>query len=187
MVYYNFTVPAPSSVTVTSNQFGSNPIWSIGSDVYLICTVRLSPAVDVPVTVNTVWTGPDGIVFHSDPEAVMENHNVYTSTVTISSFGREQSGNYTCTASVNSSTPFLDDSNSTSHTTEVTVGKHKSNNLNFSYSRNEGREMHSNNDKQGSLLHSPSAAPNLAIFHHVHSYLHTYSVNRATIGQILSA
>ena len=109
-----FTVPAPSSVTVTSDK--PNPISPIGSHIILVCTVELSPAVDIPVTVSTVWTGPNGEFFHSDPEAIMENHTVYTSTVTISSFGREQSGNYTCTASVNSSTLFVDDSNSTSNT-----------------------------------------------------------------------
>ena len=121
----NFTVPAPSSVTVTSDK--PNPIRPIGSNVTLICTVELSPAVDVPITVSTIWTGPNGALFpnDSDSEAVMENHTVYTSTVTFSSFGKEQSGNYTCTASVNSLIPFVDDSNSTTNSTvtEVTVGK----------------------------------------------------------------
>ena len=31
-------------------------------NVTLICTVELSPAVDVPVTVSTVWTGPAGFL-----------------------------------------------------------------------------------------------------------------------------
>ena len=40
-----------------------SPILTLASvNVTLICTVKLSPAVDVPVTVNTVWTGPAGFL-----------------------------------------------------------------------------------------------------------------------------
>ena len=111
----NFSVPVITSVTVTSSK--SNPIRPVGSDVTLTCTVELSTAVDVPVTVNTMWTGPDALRYSSD--SVLENITSYTSTINISSFGRNQSGNYTC----NSSVSFLNNSGSQSTTTEVTVGK----------------------------------------------------------------
>ena len=52
-------LPVPSSVRVTSDQTNPLAMWPIGS-VTLTCTVELSPSVDVPVTVNTAWTGPAG-------------------------------------------------------------------------------------------------------------------------------
>ena len=45
-------------VIVTSNE--SNLFRSVGSNIMLICTTKLSTVVDVPVTVNTMWTGPTG-------------------------------------------------------------------------------------------------------------------------------
>ena len=67
--------------------------------------VGLSPAVDVPVTVNIVWTAPVGVTL-SPAIFMKENLTRYTSTVAISSFGRNQSGSYTCTAVINSQLLF---------------------------------------------------------------------------------
>ena len=115
-------VPVPTSVSVTSNPV--SPIRPVGSNVTLTCTVELSPAVhvDVPVIVNTVWTGPDGVTL-SPTTPSMENLTRYTSTAMVNSFGRDQSGNYTCTATVSSTSLFLTDSGSLSGTGRVTVGK----------------------------------------------------------------
>ena len=110
------TVPAPTSVTVTNSSV------NVGSTVTLTWTVELSPAVDVPVTVNTVWTGPDGYMTTSTAQRVMGSTTTYTSTAMVSSFGRDQSGDYTCTATVSSTSSFLTDSMGSS-STRVTVGK----------------------------------------------------------------
>ena len=79
-----------------------NPIRPVGSNVTLTCTVELSPAVDVPVTVNTVWTAPAGFMTTNTAQPVMGSTTTYTSTAMVSSFGRDQSGNYTCIAEVTS-------------------------------------------------------------------------------------
>ena len=113
-----FIVPAPSSVTVTSDQ--ANPL----AERTLSCTVVLDPSVDVPVTVNTVWTGPDN--FNRNIMAQqMGSTTTYTSTVTVSSFGRDQSGNYTCTATVSSASPspFITGNPSMSGTSMISVGE----------------------------------------------------------------
>ena len=99
-------VPAPSSVTVTSNM--PNPIWPIGSNVTLTCTVKLSPAVDIPVTVNTVWTGPAGFSTNITAQPVTGSTTTYTSTAIVRSFEREQSGNYTCRATLTFESSFVD-------------------------------------------------------------------------------
>ena len=115
-------VPATTSVRVTSDQ--ANPLAArpIGSAVTLTCTVELSPSVDVPVTVNTVWTGPDN--FNRNIMAQqMGSTTTYTSTAMVSSFGRDQSGNYTCTATVSSTSQFIMNSMASSPPTRVTVGK----------------------------------------------------------------
>ena len=52
---------------------------------------------DIPVTINTVWSGPDG--FTEEEYLVpldMGSTTTYTSRVMVSSFGRNQSGVYTC-------------------------------------------------------------------------------------------
>ena len=83
----------PSTVMLTSN-VSSNLIRPIGTDVILTCIVELTLTVDAPVSVNTVWTGPDGVTL-SPTSPVMESLTRYTSTAMVNSFGRAQSGNYT--------------------------------------------------------------------------------------------
>ena len=54
--------------------------------------MELSPAVDVPVTVNTVLTTDEGFMRASTAQPVMGSSTNYTSTFVISSFGRNDSG-----------------------------------------------------------------------------------------------
>ena len=93
---YYFPVPDPTSVIVTNDPV--SPIRPVGSDVTLNCNVELSPAVDVLVTVNTEWTGPAGFMTTNTAQPVMGSTTTYTSIAMVSSFGRDQSGNYRCTA-----------------------------------------------------------------------------------------
>ena len=118
------TVPAPTSVTVTNGSV------NVGSTVTLTCTVELSPAVDVPVTVNTVWTGPDGFMTTNTAQTVIGSTTTYTSTTIVS---RERSGNYTCTATVapNSASTYLAGSGVMSNTTSIVARKFQS----FMFSR----------------------------------------------------
>ena len=95
-------------------------MWPLGSNVTLTCTVELSPVVDFPVTVNTVWTGPDGFMTN-DTAQVVESTTTYTSTAMIRSFGRNQSGTYTCTATVSPDSPSVS-SSAYSGTLEITSG-----------------------------------------------------------------
>ena len=112
------SVPAPDTVTVSHS-----PI-SIGSTVTLTCTMVLSPLVDVAVTVNTVWTGPDGFMTTNTAQPVMGSTTTYTSTAMVSSFGREKSGVYVCGANIDSAiSPFLVRSIQMNGTVRVTLGK----------------------------------------------------------------
>ena len=114
-LYNNIVVPTPA-VSITSN------IVTVGNSVTLTCTVELSSSVDVPVTVNTVWTGPDNFNRNVMAQRIGSTAT-YTSTVMVSSFGRDQSGDYTCTATVSLTSPFITGSMSSSPLTRVTVGK----------------------------------------------------------------
>ena len=100
-----------------------SPIHPDVSAVTLTCTVELSPAVNLKVTVTTVWTGPAGFMTTNAAQPVMGSNTTYTSTAMVNSFGRTQSGNYNCTATVNSTSPFHADSDSQSETARVSVGK----------------------------------------------------------------
>ena len=96
-------VPAPTFVSVTSDL--PNPIRPVGSTVTLTCTVALAEYVD-GLTVNTEWTGPIGFSENGTAQR-MGSTSTYTSTAIVSSFGRAQSGYYTCTATVSSTSSFL--------------------------------------------------------------------------------
>ena len=110
------------SVIISSNR--TIPIRPVGSDVTLTCTVELSPAVDVPVTVNTVWTGPAGFNTTNTAQPIAESTTIYKSTVIVSSFARNQSGNYNCTANTSiPSNPFISNSVPRTGMERITVGK----------------------------------------------------------------
>ena len=96
----------------------------VGSSTNLTCTVELSPLVDVPVTVNTEWTGPDGLMTTNTAQPVTGSSTTYTSTAMVSSSGREQTGNYTCKAIVRAMSSFIIDSVHVGYSSSrVIVGK----------------------------------------------------------------
>ena len=86
-----------------------------GSSFTLTCAVELTPAVDVPVTVNTEWAGPGGVMFMpANPvPAVMVNITTYTSTVLVNA---ARNGSYTCQATI------ISGAGTTSGSTDITVG-----------------------------------------------------------------
>ena len=110
----------PFSVTVSSNPV--SPILTLGSNVTLTCTVELSPTVDVPVTVSTAWNGPAGFLTNQTAQPffnVLGNTVNYRSIARVRSFRRNQSGNYTCTATVSSFSTSFNTSASKSSTVWV--------------------------------------------------------------------
>ena len=91
-------------------------------NITLTCIVELSPTVDVPVTVNTVWTGPAGFsTTNTAQPQIMESNTSYISTATITSFNRNKSGYYFCRAAVISKSAFISNS-SLSGLKRVTTG-----------------------------------------------------------------
>ena len=118
---FHFAVPAPT-MTLSSSIPSPIPPFS-GSDVTLTCAVELSPAVDVPVTVNTVLNRPEGFMPASIAQPVMGSSTNYTSTFLISSFGRSNSGLYSCRATVRlRSTNAYISSSTASHSVRITTG-----------------------------------------------------------------
>ena len=120
--FHNFTVPAPISVMLSSSI--PNPIPPFGFNVTLTCAVELSPAVDVPVTVNTALSTPQGFTTTSNAQPVMGSSTNYATISTISSFMRSDSGLYLCEATVSlPSNAYISDSRTVSHSVRVTTGK----------------------------------------------------------------
>ena len=101
-----FAVPLPILMYITSDPISQ--IHPIGSDITLTCTVELSPLVDVPVILNVQLSDPTGSPLTATPPSV--SGSTYTSRAMISSFGREQLGNYICSATVTSLSLFLTNS-----------------------------------------------------------------------------
>jgi hypothetical protein len=77
---------------------------------------------DVPVTVYTVWSGPDGFRATNTAQPVIGSTTTYTSTVAVSSFGREQSGAYVCNATARSLSSLISDSDLQTGATTITTG-----------------------------------------------------------------
>ena len=98
-----------------------SPIRPIGSNITLSCIVELSPAVDVPVTVNFQLSNPnDSLLIITDSS---EYDSTYVAMAMVTSFNRDVSGNYTCSAYISSSFLFISNSRSKIALTYVTVGK----------------------------------------------------------------
>ena len=125
-IIYNFTVSDPSASVILSSSI-PNPIPPFGSSVTLTCAVELtllSPsAVDVPITVNIVLTNPDGFMTTSTAQPFMLDITNYASTSTISSFGRRDSGLYTCSGRLTSANAYISNSSTVYHSVRVTTGE----------------------------------------------------------------
>ena len=79
--------------------------------------------VNVPVTVVTEWTGPAGFIINNTAQSIMSSIINYTSTIAVDSFGRDESGIYTCEATATTTSTFLKDSASHNGTFRITVGE----------------------------------------------------------------
>ena len=110
-------------IRVSTNQVNPLLVSPIGSTVTLTCTADLDPAIDVPVTVNIELSDPAGNPLTATAPSV--SGSTYSSMATISSFGRNDSGLYTCSAAVSPSpsNSFLSDSSSRSETLRITIGE----------------------------------------------------------------
>lgn len=89
-----------------------------GSSLYLMCIIELSSAVDIPVIVNVHWTGP--YFDNNNIGSIAGSLNVYTSTATVDA---ARDGNYTCRTTVSSSSQFITDRETMSHSTSVITGE----------------------------------------------------------------
>ena len=119
--YCLITVPAPVSIVISSNK--PNPIRPVGSAVTLNCIVVLSPAIDVLVSVNISLSDPAGRTLTATTPSV--SGTTYTTSTAVDSFGRNQSGIYACTASINSTiiSPFIIGSQLRTETARITTGE----------------------------------------------------------------
>ena len=116
------TVTAPTSVTVMSSK--PNPIRPIASDMLLECNVEYSESCfNFPITVNVIWTGPNSNAPIATNQTLL-NVGIRNTSVMIMvySFGRQDSGNYSCRAFLSSTSMFLNNSRSLSSTIVVTTG-----------------------------------------------------------------
>ena len=98
---------------------------SVGDQFTLTCTVEVltSVNIDVPVSVSVLFTAPSGLPVSVTTSSV--SGSTYTSTAVIPSWGRDQSGFYTCTAKYQSmpSSSFVTDSDTKSARIRVTIGR----------------------------------------------------------------
>ena len=101
LVFLCITVPTQSSIVLTSSGGNSGTqIRFVGSEVTLICRVELSSIIQSPESRCTTIQGPDGTLLAQKGPTVHVMGTTFTYTRLFESFGRNDSGNFTCTASV---------------------------------------------------------------------------------------
>ena len=119
-----FAVPHPVSVQVESIGTWGKPLFlpsGTVTNVTLTCTVEMSPTVNVPVSVETKWNGPDAFKVTNSAMNVSTN---YTSMATVSSLSHKKAGEYRCRARVTSPMNMLITGEGTNeNTTTVTLCK----------------------------------------------------------------
>ncbi len=117
-----YTVPGPS-VSVTSNSTDPAPYMST---IQLTCSVSLSEAVDVGVTISIEWTGPgtSSLPPTAQNVSLLGSELLATSTLTLEDVIPERdAGDYTCTVTVSSNVlmEFIADSEPISDSTTISV------------------------------------------------------------------
>ena len=117
-------MPHPVSVQVESIGTWGKPLFlpsGTVTNVTLTCTVEMSPTVNVPVSVETKWNGPDAFKVTNSAMNVSTN---YTSMATVSSLSHKKAGEYRCRARVTSPMNMLITGEGTNeNTTTVTLCK----------------------------------------------------------------
>ena len=101
------------------------PVRPIGSSVTITCTVGLpSMVVDttVPLVVNIYLANSEGIQLHTTAQSISGSTYSYNSEAVIRSFGRPQSGIYTCEATVSSPSRHLTESSTATDETSISSG-----------------------------------------------------------------
>ena len=100
---YNFLykVPIPSSITLTSIGCSSNSLLILGSDLTLTCILELNSVIEafeIFSLMVDVQLSRDGTPLTLTGPTLTGTAITYTTQ--LNSFGRSDSGNYTCTATV---------------------------------------------------------------------------------------
>ena len=93
-----FVVPTPASIALQT----SEPKFIIGADITFICTVELNSAIvesDLSLLMMDVQLSRDGTPLTLLTDSIVTG-TTFTYTTQLNSFGRCDSGNYTCTATV---------------------------------------------------------------------------------------
>ena len=105
-----------------------SPVRPVGSRTNISVYLNLSALLDIPVTVHTAWSGPNGLITKNTATLInRENATTpsptYKSMISITDFQRTHSGSYYCTASVLFSFSRLSDGNSDTVRIRIIVGK----------------------------------------------------------------
>ena len=124
IITFTCTVPDPQSVFLTSNQVDPNVN---GDGVILICTVNMRQEIlDSEIfllMVDAQLSQPDGTPLALTGPTV--TGTTFTYTTRLKSFGRSDSGNYTCMATIRPqpSSVYLHGTGELSNTTRITTGE----------------------------------------------------------------
>ena len=117
-----FAVPSP---TVSIIRSPPDDLLYTTTQLTITCLIEVVQVDNTTViAVNSAWTSPDSSndTRHVD---ILTNHNMLNSALTISSLQSSDSGRYTCSFSVTSSSAYVTISDQVSASTTIQAGTHK--------------------------------------------------------------
>ena len=106
-VYISLPVPHPR-LLITREPAHPVRLFTTNS-LILTCIIQLVPEVDIPVTINSQWTGHSSLTDNRGRVSVSKLkglHPLYESTVIFSTLKISDSGSYVCSANVSPQTGF---------------------------------------------------------------------------------
>ena len=113
------TVPPPNAYITF---FPQRSMLYLGTMTSIVCVFAIQLVVDTPVTMNTIWIGPQGTVYNGNRTTVTSYSQpsamVYNTTLQISPLNSNDTGTYQCVGNISSNisyiAPFINASTNTS-------------------------------------------------------------------------
>ena len=112
---HTHTVPSPSTT------LSQRDTVFLGDMFTLTCTAQLDSSVDVGVSVSVSWSGPGQFTSTGTSATLLAGTNSHQSQLTVS--GASESGNYSCTVTLDSASEFISQSDPVSRGVSVRVGE----------------------------------------------------------------
>ena len=126
-LYQTHAVPPPE-LNVSIQDDNQRVRYSETTSPILTCSAQLSPYIDIPISINFWWLGPNGKISNITEESgatLVSEHAEWNSSIVISSASTNDSGEYMCLVTIYPRyiSTFIIPSQMVSETVDLTIGE----------------------------------------------------------------